>query len=60
MDETINDDDPDGWVIIHSRATDVVYFGPFKTLAEAYEFQQANRGVNGTFVPMWRSVDWSR
>lgn len=57
--ETIQDD-PDGWVIIHHRATDTVYFGPFATLAEAYAFAEANRGVSRNFVPMWRSVDWSR
>lgn len=49
----------DGWVIIHHRATDSLFFGPFKTLTEASEFAADNNiGLNAR--PMWRDVDWNR
>ena len=44
-----------GWVIAHTRGTDVVYFGPFATLPEADRWMRevgADRGVAGGYIPL--------
>lgn len=44
-----------GWIIVHTRATDRVFFGPFATLAEADLWMREvgiDRGVSGTYVPL--------
>lgn len=44
-----------GWIIVHTRATDRVYFGPFATLHEADAWMNEvgrRRGVSGSLVPL--------
>lgn len=44
-----------GWMIVHTRATDRVFFGPFATLKELDEWMRdigIPRGVSGSIVPL--------
>lgn len=44
-----------GWIIVHTRATDRVYFGPFATLKELDEWMEEtgiDRGVSGSIIPL--------
>lgn len=44
-----------GWMIVHTRATDRVYFGPFATLKELDEWMRdtgIDRGVSGSVIPL--------
>ena len=44
-----------GWIIVHTRMTDRVYFGPFATLKEADQWMRdvgSRRGVAGTLIPL--------
>lgn len=44
-----------GWIIIHGRATDTVYFGPFETLREVDEWMRnvgEDRGVRAVVIPL--------
>lgn len=44
-----------GWIIVHTRATDRVFFGPFATLKEADQWMRdvgSRRGVAGSYIPL--------
>jgi hypothetical protein len=44
-----------GWILVHTRATDRVYFGPFETLLEVEEWMRdvgRHRGVSPTLIPL--------
>lgn len=43
-----------GFFVIHYRATDVCYFGPFRTAKEALDWSRdrASDGLRGVVVPM--------
>jgi hypothetical protein len=53
-------DEPDGYVIRHRRATDTLWFGPFTTQAEVLQFLQANPSVTPVVIPCYKTVDWNR
>ena len=56
---------PDGWMIVHSRASgsNTCHFGPFLTLVEAmtwWKKQGESKGVSPSCIPLYLDVDWSR
>lgn len=53
-------EEPDAWIILHRRATDACYFGPFSSREEAAAWREENRDVRGFLIPVWRKVDWNR
>jgi hypothetical protein len=56
-------DEPDGYMIRHSRSTDELFFGPFVTREEAVEwFMQVGepQHAGGRIVPLYKTVDWNR
>lgn len=53
-------DPPDGYMVVHCRATDTLYFGPFKTLDAVDEWCAKNPQVLAGIVPLYLTVDWNR
>lgn len=44
-----------GWIIVHTRATDEVFIGPFLSIDEASNWlvnEGIDRGVRGSIVPL--------
>ena len=52
--------EPDGWMVAHHRATDVLHFGPFSSVESARLWLGDHPDVRGVLVPLYLDVDWRR
>jgi hypothetical protein len=55
MDDYSNEPQVIGFIIVHTRATDRVYFGPFKDMEELDKWMKevgSKRGVRGSIIPL--------
>ena len=52
-------DEPDGYALRYSRATDVLHFGPFATWDEAVAWATEHR-LACSIVPLHLTLDWNR
>jgi len=53
-------EEPSGYMVMHSRMTDTLYFGPFTTLDEVREWLDHHKDVRAAIIPLYRTVDWNR
>jgi hypothetical protein len=53
-------DEPAGYLVRHTRATDTLHFGPFPTIVAATMWLCDHPDVFGLIHPLYLDVDWNR